>query len=382
MESERSPLRLKSIALKGFKSIDGVEGIHVPLKDVTVLLGANGAGKSNILSFFDMLQALSDHKLRDYIGRYGIDRLLYYGAKNTESIDCTLFFEDSEKTMYSFSLPCNLSDIPYFSQEKIKISSASHGTSQGGKNIYSEEYQLHGQNGESGLSSETEGAGKRIREYLTRLRRYQFHDTAEFSKVRGRCYTDDAYFLRSDASNLAAFLHMLKNTPEFLTYYNKIIFYVRQIMPQFDDFSLDPLPMSKDYVRLNWIDKTGALFDPHQISDGALRFIALATLLLQPAELMPSLILLEEPELGLHPAALAFLATMFPIAAQHSQIVLATHSSNLVTEFEPEQILIVEWDKYEHRTKVHELDIAALRDWLDEECLSQLWEKNFFGGRP
>ena len=151
-------------------------------------------------------------------------------------------------------------------------------------------------------------------------------------------------------------------------------------MPQFSNFLLEPTKQRE--VRLNWVDTTGKYFDPNQLSDGSLRFAALATALLQPRELIPSMIILDEPEIGLHPTAIAYFASMLPVAVQHSQIVLATQSTRMLNEFEPLQVRIVEWDRDAHRTTVHSLDTEKLQGWLEEYCLSELWERNILGGRP
>jgi predicted ATPase len=155
-------------------------------------------------------------------------------------------------------------------------------------------------------------------------------------------------------------------------------------MPQFGDFDLESIPGKEDYVRLNWKDSSGSdyLFDPHQISDGSLRFMALATLLLQPPDLLPKFIVLDEPELGLHPAAIAELSSMVKIATHYTQVLLATQSTRLVDEFEPEELVIVERDEKKHCSTFRQLDTERLEDWLDNYCLSELWEKNILGGQP
>lgn len=177
---------------------------------------------------------------------------------------------------------------------------------------------------------------------------------------------------------------MLKEHDPYKKYYARIIRHIQKVMPQFGDFDLKSIPGAENYVRLNWKDASGSdyLFDPHQLSDGSLRFIALATLLLQPPDLLPRFIALDEPELGLHPAAIIELSGMVKIASQHAQVLLATQSARLVDEFEPEDVLIVERDPATQASVFKKLDAERLQDWLMNYSLSELWEKNVLGGQP
>jgi predicted ATPase len=219
---------------------------------------------------------------------------------------------------------------------------------------------------------------------LSGIRTYQFHDTSDTAKIKDRGYVDDAKYLRSDAGNLAAFLKRLKQQKKYAKYYARIVQHIQRVMPQFGDFSLEPLPNSEDYVRLNWTDASGTdyIFDPDQLSDGSLRFMALATLLLQPPELIPSFIVLDEPELGLHPFAISELAGMVRSASKHSQVLLATQSTRLVDEFSPESIVIVERSIDRQSSVFIKPGLDKLQDWLDKYSLSELWEKNVLGGQP
>nr|VFJ86044.1 MAG: AAA domain-containing protein, putative AbiEii toxin, Type IV TA system [Candidatus Kentron sp. LFY] len=195
---------------------------------------------------------------------------------------------------------------------------------------------------------------------------------------------DDVDYLRSDAGNLAAFLKRLKESADYRRYYDRIVRHIRRVMPEFHDFVLNTLPENANYVRLNWTDASGNdyLFGPHQISDGSLRFMALTTLLLQPSELLPQFIVVDEPELGLHPAAIAELAGMVRSVSHKTQMLLATQSTRLVDEFSPEDLLIVERDEESRSSVFKKLDGEQLRDWLERYSLSELWEKNVLGGQP
>ena len=189
----------------------------------------------------------------------------------------------------------------------------------------------------------------------------------------------DNRFLRPDGSNLAAFLHFLRQRHE--SSYHLIRGTVRLVAPFLNDFVLEPMALNENKIRLEWRHKgSDAYFDASSLSDGSLRFVALATLLLQPARLRPSVILLDEPELGLHPYAIATLASLVKQASVETQIVLATQSPLLLDHFQPEDVLVA--DRVSGGTKLNRLESAKLDAWLEEYSLGQLWEKNELGGRP
>jgi predicted ATPase len=235
-----------------------------------------------------------------------------------------------------------------------------------------------------GIKNDDHETSRVLFSLLSGIRAYQFHDTSDTARIKDRCYVDDAGHLRHDAGNLAAFLKMLKGYASYEKYYNRIVRHIQRVMPQFGDFDLELIPGSGEYVRLNWRDSFNGdyLFDPHQISDGSLRFMALAALLLQPPDLLPKFIVLDEPELGLHPAAISELAGMVKIAAQHTQVLLATQSTRLVDEFDLENLVIVERDPEKHCSVFKKLQAEQLEDWLARYSLSELWEKNVLGGQP
>jgi predicted ATPase len=222
-----------------------------------------------------------------------------------------------------------------------------------------------------------------IANILRRYRFYHFHDTSAEAGIRRSGYIEDAYSLRSDAGNLAAFLYGLKCRTEMEPYYRRIENTIRLAFPQFREFVLAPRVENKEYIRLNWYSRASEdyLLGPHQLSDGALRFAALATLLLQPPDRLPALIVLDEPELGLHPVAIALLAEMIKgVALQQAQVLVATQSPQLVDQFDLGRIRPIEHRS--GRSVILELDPEAYKDWLDEYSTGELWEKNIIGGGP
>ncbi len=370
-------MKLKLIDLKGFKAIDGHSGQKIPLGDVTILLGANGSGKSNVVSFFKMLNSLTTGVLQNYVGKQGVSQLLFYGSKVTDSIFFTLHFSSDDITdTYEVKLTYGLPDRLFISGEKVTCQ-------KNGKEKPQENY-LESGGAESGLGKDESNTSKVVYNLLSGIRAFHFHDTSDTAPIKDRRYVDDAKYLRHDAGNLAAFLKMLKELDEYKRYYDRIVRHIQRVMPQFGDFSLDTLPGNEKYVRLNWVDTYGSeyLFGPDQISDGSLRFMALTTLLLQPPELLPKFIVLDEPELGLHPAAIAELAGMIHTVAQKTQILVATQSTRFVDEFSPDDLVIVDRDETNRCSVFKKLDAEQLHDWLKSYSLSELWEKNVLGGQP
>jgi predicted ATPase len=378
-------LKLKKIVISGYKSIDN-EGQSIEFGDVTVLLGANGAGKSNLVSFFKLLNYMTTGSLQVFIGQQGYaESLLHYGAKTTPVIRAKLRFEDEKSNTgtYDFTLAHASGDTLIFTRENVTWQQRQHhrpfeiNLGAGYSESKLPEMAKSSQEGKKTKSC------KIIRNLLQSCRVYQFHDTSNVARIRNYGYIGDNEYLRSDAGNLAAFLHGMQKTKEGEKYYQRIVRHIRMIIPQFGDFILKPSPLNDNQIRLDW-NESGSdyRFGPHQLSDGGLRFMAMATLLLQPPELIPGAILIDEPELGLHPVAISALAGMIHSASEYSQVIIATQSPRLVDEFEANVITVVERDEKKNRSLFKKLDEEELKEWLDRYTLSELWEKNVFGGRP
>ncbi|MDY6263120.1 MAG: AAA family ATPase [Fibrobacter sp.] len=364
-------MKLEKITVGGYKSYS--QGSHtLELGDITVLLGANGAGKSNLISFFNLVAFGMTGALQDYLKKNDVNSLLYFGPQYTQDMGFSFYFQDDRALdEYHVSLSYAKPERLYVSSELLRY------TKKGSGKPF--EKKLDG-DFELALPRETDATSKYLKSLLQDIRVYQFHDTSDTARVKRSCYVDDSMYLRSDAGNLAAFLYRLKNAEP--RYYERIEMYVRKVMPQFRNFSIDPVDDRN--VRLNWTssESDDYLFGPHQLSDGTLRFMALATLLLQPPATLPKVVILDEPELGLHPQAVHVLATMIKMAARNAQIIISTQSPSLVDEFTADQITVVERDEGNRTSVIKKLDAEALREWLDEYSLSELWGKNVLGGQP
>jgi predicted ATPase len=192
-------MKLHAIELKGFKSIDGHHGQYISLGDVTVLLGANGSGKSNLVSFFKLLNYMTTGALQQYVGKYGSRQLLFYGPGVTESIAFTLHFSSPEaEGTYEVVLSYGLPDRLFVNGEKVTILEKNKDKGR--------IYQWKNGGAETGLATNKKLTSKVVYRLLSGIRAYQFHDTSDTAKIKDRGYIEDATYLRHDAGNLAAFL--------------------------------------------------------------------------------------------------------------------------------------------------------------------------------
>jgi len=374
-------MKLNEIEICGFKSVSG-EGQTIPIfDDVTVFIGANGVGKSNTASFFQMLCYAMSGSLQTYIAENGFaDAFLHYGSKATESIKVKLMFSSlGSNNTYEFNLVPASGDTLIYTKETISFQR------EGVRNPFV--YSMEPGKKESQLYMERKGQyADTIKVFINILKGcqyFQFHDTTKDSKIRKHGYINDNRYLRSNAGNLAAFLYGMKNSPDGEKYYRRIVRYIRQVMPQFGDFIMEPSVTNPDYIALDWKEaNSDYIFGVNQISDGALRFMALATLLLQPKSSMPPFIIIDEPELGLHPTAISILAGLIKTAGKQSQIVLATQSTRLLDEFSPDNVVVIERDEIKRTSVYKHLSAEMLAQWEAEYTMSELWEKNVLGGKP
>ena len=360
---------LDHIHLTGYKSIQHVD---LSLRSLNILIGANGAGKTNFISLFTLLRNIMDRNLGIYVARQGgADTFLHFGQQTTERVEIKLTFGANGYNCY---LVPAAGDTLIFEEEDVIFHD---------KSRYQAPYiqSLGGGHKETKLFDDYGQPATRIARHVIQSmknwRVYHFHDTSSSAKVKQTGDLNDNVSLRPDAGNLAAFLYRLQETePQS---YRRIVAAIRQVAPFFDNFSLRPDPLNLQKIRLAWIEKgSDAYFSATYLSDGTLRFICLATLLLQPD--LPATILIDEPELGLHPYAIVLLASLLRKAATRTQVILSTQSVPLVNQFQPEDIIVV--DREGPTSSFQRLDTANLESWLDEYGLGDLWEKNAFGGRP
>ena len=363
---------LESVTLRGFKTIRSLDGFE-PGR-LTALIGANGAGKSNFISFFRMLSwALSGpDNLPLHVGQQGgASALLHDGPDQTREIEAELTMRnDIGKNQYAFRLFYGADDTLVFAEERYRFQRHGHPPPRWeGMGVgHASPHLLPRANGDQ--------TARAIRDILSKIIVYQFHNTSHTARMRRKWFVQDSRWLKEDAANIGPVLLRIRENDG--PCYERIVEVLRRILPFFADFDLEP---TFDTIALNWQERgTDRVFGVAQASDGMLRAMALITLLLQPQQDLPDVLILDEPELGLHPYAINVVGDLIRAASQTVQVVVATQSSMLIDCFEPEQIVVVEREGRE--SVLRHPDAQALSDWLDEYSISELWEKNVLGGRP
>ena len=333
-----------TITIKGFKSIKAVE--ELKLNPINVLIGANGSGKSNFIEVFSLLRDVARDRVNQFVARSGgADRILHFGSRNTEQIEIAIKFEGGNV----FEL--FMTDTAGDSFSRLQYTGGTLEQTFASRAAYDDEA--------------TSGELRLVDPWAA----YHFHDTSRASPMNQLNDLYDNRGLRTDGSNLAAFLYYLQSIhPES---YQTIRRTVQMVAPFFDDFELAPQALNPEMILLEWRHEgSDAYFNGASLSGGTLRFIALATLLLQPPRLRPSVILLDEPELGLHPYAITLLASLVKQATADSQIIMATQSPTLLDHFEPEDVIVA--SRVRGEAKFERLDAERLAVWLEDYSIGEL----------
>jgi predicted ATPase len=349
------------IEIEGYKSI---KNIHLKLNPINVLIGSNGSGKTNFISFFEFLNALYNGRLKEYISlRGGMDKILHKGSNITTQLSFNTSFSNKQN---GYRATLSLGD------ENL---------------IFSNEYLVYNQNNGKDISNFGTEANikvtdnfraKYVIKHLNSFRKYHFHDTSKNSPFTQLSHIEnDQYFLYEDGRNLASFLFEIQKSNKIT--YNRIIKTIQSVVPYFSDFFFHP--NKEGYIRLLWQNKfSSTTYGASDLSDGTIRFIALVTLFMQPN--LPASIIIDEPELGLHPFAISKLAGMIQsVASRDVQVIIATQSADLVNHFNPNDIITV--DQFEGESVFTRLSEDDLKNWLDVYSVGDLWQRNILqGGQP
>lgn len=344
------------IDIIGFKSI---KNLHLELKPINVLIGANGAGKSNFISFFNFLKTAYDQQLQYLVAKKGgVNHFLHNGRKQTQEIFAELSFSSGSYTnLYSFTLATG--DTSFFVLKEV--------LGYNGENIV-----YTNTSSELSIKQDTRYRADFIRTYLNNLSVYHFHETGEQSPFNQDVRIDDYFVLQKYGANLSAFLYNLQLNNRII--YNRIVKVIQSIAPYFLDFDLRPNMEGSEYIRLAWKDKYSEnRYGATDLSDGTIRFIALTALFLQPNP--PAVIIIDEPELGLHPFAIDKLAGLIQAAANKgTQTIISTQSVELVNCFNPEDIITV--DNVNGESTFERLDSNKLKVWIDDYAVGDMWRQN------
>ena len=350
---------MDKIEIKGYKSF---KDLTLYLNPINILIGSNGSGKSNFLSFFEFLNRMYEQKLTEYVAiSGGVDKFFFQGSKVTDTIYANIKFQEN-----SYLIELKEGD------GKFVLSKECIG--------YNDDYYEIGHfNNESNIKSYNGlQRGDYIKRYLSEIKKYHFHDTGKSSPfTKESNMTNDVYYLYEKGENIAAFLYGIQQNAPIV--YKRIVKTIQSVAPYFSDFYFNV--STSDTVRLLWTDKySSTVYGPTDLSDGTIRFIALATLFLQPN--LPKVIIIDEPELGLHPFASQKLSGMIKsAAAKGTQIIIATQSADLISNFNAEDIITV--NQINGVSVMKRLEQDSLNAWLEEYTLGDLWKQNILkGGQP
>lgn len=381
MENKR--FKLKSVTVSGYRSYSSDREMTIDLGDVNLIIGANGAGKSNFISFLEMISYMATDGLSQFVGRNGFARsLIYYGHSRASVSGRFQFGDGISEDIYSFAMEPAADGSLFISSETVLWRK-----NREDKDTKPFVREFHGTGTTSALIGEEneDRTAKAVLSFLRSFRVFHFNDSSINSAMRSPCYINDNRYLRSNAGNLAAFLYAMGQGSGTRPYYQRIIRAIRSVMPRFDDFVLNPITYegADSRITLDWREKgSDEIFGPYQFSDGTIRFIALAALLLQPEEKLPKVIIIDEPELGLHPYAIHQLAALIRQASKFSQIIVSTQSAEMLNEFDVNDVIVAEYDEQLHSSSLNRLSEEKLQNWLEEYSLSELWSKNIIGGTP
>lgn len=352
---------LQNIKIEGYKSIKKMD---LKLSPINILIGSNGVGKSNFISFFKLVNNIYEQRLQQYSLKSGVDNLLHYGRKNTNEIKGYLDFGNNA---YEFNLLPTDEGAFFIGREDSILNNQT----QYNKTFYSENIR------ESVIKERSRIRDNYLSEHLESYKIYHFHDTSSAAPLRKSANINDNRLLRAEGDNLPAFLYYLQE--KHPKHFKIIEMVIQSVFPFFDRFELAPFFLDENTIELEWFEKEHPEhpFYSRHLSDGTLRFIALATLFLQPN--LPKTIIIDEPELGLHPFAISKLAGLIKKASVTSQVIIATQSVNLVNEFSADDIIVA--NREDNQTVYKRQSEESLKSWLDVYSIGELWEKNVIGGR-
>lgn len=356
--------------MSGFQrlSVDGFRrlcGVNIDFKDrpLCVMIGANGSGKTSVLEVMSLLAASAQGKLGDRISELGGIGAVLTAGRSEMSFQLTA---GSGAGPLQYDLSIETSGIGY----SLKAEGLAHI----GRGTITLRAKVVSETGLSDARSLLKPAAD-FRERLASSAYYHMLDVGPRSQVRLPQPMRPAKLPGKNGEDLVTCLYDMRETePDaFETVEDSL----RAAFPGFVQLTFPPVAAGT--LAMIWRDRnfpTG--FYSHQLSEGMLRFLWLATLLQSSA--LPEVVLLDEPEVSLHPELLNLLAHQLREAAQRSQIIVATHSDRLVRFLKPEEVLVADLTE-EGLAKLTWADSLDLEKWLDEYTLDEVWGIGRLGGR-
>lgn len=396
------------IKIEGFRSFKKVE---LNLEPLSVLIGPNGGGKSNFMDLLALLAEAGSGQLANGILKRGGFHDIAFGFDTSGEMRVELRFKEllhpwrlalqasGKKLDVVFRMVARAfgtgvqvteelvrqesAEEPALSEEMVRrglVGSVFKGWSESGGLVTEER---------SGVSP-IELAITQVRDpakypaasaVLKKLGEWAFYrdvDVGVQSAVRQPATIRPETRLLPDGSNLSSVFHEIQQ--EHSDDWADILEIFKTAYPEFVKLTV-PASGGDGKVILRWFERPferqGGL-SANLLSDGTLKLLCLVAILKNPVP--PPLICIDEPEVGLHPDWIELVAELMQSAAARTQLIVATHSPQIVAKLDPEQVIVTE--KHDGETHLTRLNGKELEKWLDEFNLSDLWLAGHIGGRP
>jgi predicted ATPase len=378
------------LKVDGFRRLCGVDCDFTD-KPLCVVIGENGSGKTSLLDVFSLLAATAQAKLRERINDLsGLPAVLTKGRAERLSLGVSTVEADGGETI-GYDLALLLRGNSYTVESESLTRATQTGersftyldSASGEARYYNPDTgELRKPASVSDFSETALAQGPRNQVMPENFRRelaasvyYHSLDVGPRAPVRLPQRIRPASLPGANGEDLVTCLYEMRETN--FERFDAIHDALRAAFPGFDHLSFPPL--AEGTLGMIWHERgfPGGFYT-YQLAEGAIRFLWLATLLQSAA--LPTVVLLDEPEVSLHPELLSLLADLFREAAQRSQIIVATHSDRLVRFLKPEEVLVADLTD-DGLTTFTWADTLDLEKWLDEYTLDQVWGMGRLRGR-
>jgi len=379
-------MRYLQIQIKGYRVLADVT---LDLHPLTVMIGPNGCGKTSLLEIFQLLKEAAQGRLAEAISNLGgLTTLLTHTSDAPSRLEIVLKVDiDSprspEPMSYHFALEPGPQGMGYMSvlerlwqlEPNVGPHRYIDSKTPAGTELKLAKWPLR----DAGLFVKTEAEPEVLRDTLTNTLYLGFLDVSSRAPARLPQTLTPATYPGKNGESLFPALYNMRESKASRSSYERIEETLSLAFPGFDHLELPVVGGGQ--ITLAWYDKdlTVPLY-PNQLSEGTLRFLWLATTLLSPEP--PPLILIDEPEVSLHPELLQILAALLRDASARTQLLIATHASDLIRWLRPDAVVVIDKENGKSTFTWANDPALDLEEWLKEYTLADLWYMGNLGGRP
>jgi predicted ATPase len=383
---------IRNIKLSNFRSF---RDLDLALGNLNVLIGRNGSGKSNFLSLFDLLGKAARGNLNGFIRQQvgTFDDLRHYHTVNNDIIFWEIEFSSEHHGALYYRAELGARAPAGYT---VLLERLERSPNEGYENRYKflEVYngrvkilKTYARGDQEEQAATFENATQELilpqllnetrypaqveaHRYLRDLHVFQGFGDSELETVRGAQLLDvvDPLRLNPDGSNLISVLNALMQDARYDDVLAQLYDVLRTVFPDFKQFDLPTAGGGRATLAYRSQDLRRSI-SAHLMSDGQLRFLGLLMLLMLPNP--PGLIAIDEPEIGMHPKMIDVFAEILREAAERTQVIVATHSPQLLDRLPPESMLIVE--REEGASTITRLNVDEVSPWLDDYAPGYLW---------